>query len=129
MRTRALVQPAQSYVQLFVECLSPPVSLDQGNVKSEPPAIWNADRRILQWALPDGIKRGGKQIMQARLAVDEAEVRVAAIPSSAPAMVKCHLVDYTFSSVEIEVSGVAEGGDEAPGKVMKRCRVQCRQQP
>lgn len=98
-------------------------------MKSEPPATLKADRRMLEWVLPSIMKPGGKQVTQARLSVDEGQVRMAAIPQTAPAMVKCHLVDSTFSAVELEMAAMAEeGGQDVPGKVMKRCRVQCKQQ-
>lgn len=84
---------------------------------------------MLQWVLPSEIKCGGKQVLQARLSMDEGQERVASIPQTAPAMVKCHLVDSTFSSVELEMTAIAEEGMQvAPGKIMKRCRVQCKQQ-
>lgn len=84
---------------------------------------------MLEWVLPASIKRGEKQVMQARLTVADAEVRVAAIPPTAPAMVKCHILDYAFSSVKLEVSGKKEEGDaEVAGNVVRRCRVQCKQQ-
>lgn len=85
---------------------------------------------MLEWVLPSTMKRGGKQVLQARLSIDEGQVRAASIPQTAPAMVKCHLLDSTFSSVELEMTAMAEeeGTQVAPGKVMKRCRVQCKQQ-
>lgn len=96
---------------------------------SEPQATWKADRQILEWVLPTGIESGGEQVLQARLSMDKAEVRVAAITPTASVMVNCHLLDSTFSSVDLEVSGTAGAGDvEVAGKVMKRCRIQCRQQ-
>lgn len=83
---------------------------------------------MLQWVLTCEIKCGGKQVLQARLGMDEGQAQVASIPQTAPAMVKCHLVDSTFSSVELEMTAIAEEGTEvAPGKIMKRCRVQCKQ--
>lgn len=84
---------------------------------------------MVEWVLPGPIKPGGKQVMQARLSVDEAEVRVVAIPPTAPAMVKCHLKDSTFSSVQLEVLAPAgEGNTDVPGKVVKRSRIQSKQQ-
>lgn len=84
---------------------------------------------MLEWALPLKIKPGGKLVAQARLSVDDAQVRLAAIPQTAPAMVRCHLLDSTFSSVELEMTATAEEGEQnVPGKVVKRCRVQCKQQ-
>ncbi|CAM9911317.1 unnamed protein product [Ectocarpus sp. 4 AP-2014] len=101
---------------------------DEGDVKSEPPATLKMDRKMLEWVLPSGMQRGGKQVLQARLSADEGQVRVAAIPQTAPAMVKCHLLDSTFSSVELEVAAMAEEGvAPAGGSVVKRCRVQCKQ--
>lgn len=84
---------------------------------------------MLEWVLPSKMKPGGKQVTQARLGLDDGHVRMAAIPQTAPAMVRCHLADYTFSSVELEMAAMAaEGGQDLSGKVMKRCRVQCTQQ-
>ena len=84
---------------------------------------------MLEWVLPAQIKRGGKQVVQARLGLEEGGVRVASVPSTTPVMVKCHLLDSMFSCVELQASGVAREGDvEVSGRVMKRCRVQCRQQ-
>lgn len=84
---------------------------------------------MLEWVLASTMKPGGKQVTQARLSIDEGQVRMATIPQSAPAMVRCHLADSTFSSVELEMAAMAEeGGQDVPGKVMKRCRVQCKQQ-
>lgn len=101
----------------------------QGVVKSEPQATWKAESRMLEWILPSNIKRGGKQVVQARLGLEEGGVRAAAVPQTTPVMVKCHLLDSMFSSVELQASGVAtEGEAEVPGRVMRRCRVQCRQQ-
>ncbi|CAM9479490.1 unnamed protein product [Ectocarpus sp. 6 AP-2014] len=101
---------------------------DEGDVKSEPPASLKMDRKMLEWVLPSGMQRGGKQVLQARLSADEGQVRVAAIPQTAPAMVKCHVLDSTFSSVELEVAALAEEGvAPAGGSVVKRCRVQCKQ--
>lgn len=101
----------------------------QGDVKAEPPATLKADGKILEWVLPSDLKRGAKQTMQARLSVDEGEVRVATIPQTAPAMARCHLLDSMFSSVEIDAAALGgEGAEAAPGRVMKRCRVQCTQQ-
>lgn len=106
-----------------------PSSGVQGDVKAEPPATLKPDGKILEWVLPSKMKRGGKQIMQARLSVDDGEVRIAAIPQTAPAMVRCHLLDSMFSSVEIEAAALeGEGAEFAPGPLMKRCRVQCTQQ-
>eukprot|EP00752_Nemacystus_decipiens_P004305 g3934.t1 len=102
---------------------------NKGEVKSEPPATLKADRRMLEWVLPSKMKPGGKQVTQARLSIDEGQVRMAAIPQTAPAMVRCHLVDSTFSAVELEIAAMAEeGGQDVPGNVMRRCRVQCKQQ-
>ena len=83
---------------------------------------------MLEWVLPSSMKPGGKQVTQARLSVDEGQARVAAMPQTAPAMVKCHLLDSTFSSVELEVAALAgDGATPARGSVVKRCRVQCKQ--
>lgn len=107
----------------------PVVLLRQGDVKSEPQATLKGDRRMLEWVLPSEMKPGGKQVTQARLSIDEGQVRMAAIPQTAPAMVRCHSVDSTFSTVELEMVAMAEGeGQDIPGKIMKRCRVQCKQQ-
>lgn len=84
---------------------------------------------MLEWVLPSEMKPGGKQVTQARLSIDEGQVRMAAIPQTAPAMVRCHSVDSTFSAVELEMVAMAKGGgQDIPGKIMKRCRVQCKQQ-
>lgn len=84
---------------------------------------------MLEWVLPLKMKPGGKQVTQARLSVDEGQVRLAAIPQTAPAVVRCHLEDFTFSSVEVEMAATAEEGrQDVPGTVVKRCRVQCKQQ-
>ncbi|CAN0022642.1 unnamed protein product, partial [Hapterophycus canaliculatus] len=123
-----IAQPL-SGVSVLVNLPFSPRRGDKDDVKAEPPATLKADGKILEWVLPSGMKRGGKQIMQARLSVDEEEVRVAAIPQTAPAMVRCHLPDYMFSSVEIDAAALAgEGAEAAPGRVIKRCRVQCTQQ-
>eukprot|EP00903_Cladosiphon_okamuranus_P014075 g13082.t1 len=104
-------------------------SNEKGDVQSEPPAMLKADRRMLEWVLPSKMKPGGKQVTQARLSVEEGQVRTAAIPQTAPAMVRCHLEDSMFSAVELEMAAMArERGQDVPGKVMKRCRVQCKQQ-
>lgn len=109
-------------------CSLPPSHGVQGDVKSEPPATLKMDRKLLEWVLPSGMQRGGKQVLQARLSADEGQVRGAAIPQTAPAMVKCHLLDSTFSSVELEVAAMAEEGvAPAGGSVVERCRVQCKQ--
>lgn len=117
------VQPDESSA-----CSLPSSHRVQGVVKSEPPATLKADRKMLEWVLPLGMQPGGKQVLQARLSVDEGQVRVAAIPQTAPAMVRCHLLDSTFSSVEIKVAALAEEGVAPAGRsVVKRCRVQCKQ--
>lgn len=84
---------------------------------------------MLEWVLPSEIKCGGKQVLQARLSIDEGHVGVASIPQTAMAMVRCNLLDSTFSSVEHGITTIAEEGTQvAPGKIMKRCRIQCKQQ-
>lgn len=84
---------------------------------------------MLEWVLQTDIKCGGKQVLQARLNIDEGQVRVASIPQTAAAMVRCHLMNSTFSSVDLELTAVAEEGEQVGhGKIMKRCRVQCKQQ-
>lgn len=93
--------------------------------------MWKPERRLLEWSLSTGIKPGGKQVMQARLPLEERGGRAGAIPATAPAMIKCTIMESSFSSVGLEVSGVAGLGDDAEGglgKVAKRCRVECRQQ-
>lgn len=98
------------------------------SVKSEPPATLKTDSRTLEWVLPLKMRPGGKQVLQARLGVDEGQAP-AALPQTAQATVKCHLLDSMFSSVELEMAAMAEDGlHAAPGRVMKRCRVQCTQQ-
>lgn len=115
------VHPPASKPRLFLR--------SKGDVKSEPAATLKADRRVLEWVLPSTMRPGGKQVTQARLSVDEGQVRTVAIPQTAPAVVRCLLVDSTFSSVELETAALAEeGGQDVPGKVVKRCRVQCKQQ-
>lgn len=100
-------------------------------MKSEPPASWKADRRVLEWNLTTGMKPGGKQVLQARFTLEDGGVRAGAVPPTAPAMVRCIILDSSFSSVGLEVSsstGAADGSAEVLGKVVKRCRVQCKQQ-
>lgn len=104
-------------------------SSGQGNVKSEPQATWNADRRILKWNLPTSMSGGDKVVLQARLVVDESTVREGAIPPIASAMVECQLSDTTFSSIEFTASKTnALDGFEVTGEVAKRCWVRCRQE-
>lgn len=86
---------------------------------------------MLEWNLSGTISPGSKQVLQARLVREEGEGRPAVpLPPTAPAMVKCHLLDTMFSSVGLDVHAVAGSAqfDATPGRVMKRCRVQCRQQ-
>lgn len=102
----------------------------QGNVKSEPQATWNADKRILKWNLPTSMSGGDEKALKARLVVDEATAREGAIPPIAPVMVECQLSDTTFSSIEFTASKTnVLNGVEVTGEVVKRCRVMCKQQP
>lgn len=79
--------------------------------------------------MASAINPGDKQIMQARLTTEDGEVRAGAMPQTAPAMVRCYIMESSFSSVGLEVASV--GGlenAEVVGHVVRRCRVQCRQQ-
>lgn len=109
-------------------CVCNPCFPRTQGVKSEPPATLKTDSRTLEWVLPLKMRPGGKQVLQARLSIDEGQPR-AVLPPTAPATVKCHLLDSTFSSVELEMAAMAEDGLQAAlGRVMKQCRVQCAQQ-
>lgn len=85
---------------------------------------------MLEWCLSGDIAPGGKQVLQARLLSREVEGQPAAsVPATAPAVVKCQMVDMMFSSVTVEAQAAASAGpSDQPARVMRRCRVQCKQE-
>ncbi|CAM9585212.1 unnamed protein product [Discosporangium mesarthrocarpum] len=113
------------------------VSPQKGDVKSKPPAEWCKEERVLKWSLPEPLKPGGKQLLQAQFLLEREEPASATAPIAAPAVLECLCTGGMFSEVEFGVeeepqqeagsSGVV-GRVEVTGRVLKRFSVKCSQE-
>ncbi|CAM9728924.1 unnamed protein product [Choristocarpus tenellus] len=108
LSAQAVANPKLSHpLSSVVVLVSVPVfsSSEKGAMKSKPPAEWRADRRVLEWRVPNSILPGGKQLLQAQFTLEKeaSTTTVPALPTSAPIILKCLCAGSMFSSVEFSV--------------------------